>query len=831
MSDLQPDLRQHIVNVVINHELPDLETFYTYSVPDVLVAAATPGKLVHVPFGSAEVIGTVWSVATDDTTNEVHDRLKPVKAVLDDAPHLQPAQLGLVAWLAQECCCDIGAAMRCVTPPWMGARVEVTTSLVDPMLNPDTLGNSLPRKHLAATLIQMGGTAKFEELKKACDIPAFRSTYSLLVRQHVFNEVRNIVRTGVSVKTERVVSLAVTEAGDCGSTVTGKQSSVLRVLQAHRDAGIEHVRVQQLLAEADAGSSVLAALVKKRRIIIANRSVRRAPLTHKGAFTIPPSLMPGQAHAVLQIERALDTGHYKKILLFGVTASGKTEVYLAAIERVLKQGNSAMVLLPEIALTAQVADVFVARFGDRVALLHSNLSDGERLDEWQRLQNNEAHIVVGARSAVFAPVQNLGLIILDEEHETSYKQDSTPRYNARAAAQWRAETGSAVLVLGSATPSLESFYQTTQDFETAPDNPLATLVEMPDRISNRPLPTVRVADMREEFKSKPVMFSSQLLEAMAERFARKEQVILFLNRRGYAQFVLCRDCGWTARCESCAVSLTFHSHDKSLRCHHCGFNGPAPSICPVCAGSRVRGFGVGTERVEEEVKALFPDVTSLRMDRDTTSRRGDHARLIRAFRQRDADVLIGTQMVAKGLDFPHVTLVGVISADTTLNMPDFRAAERTFQLLAQVAGRAGRGELPGEVFVQTFTPEHYAVRCALGHDFRQFYNTEMVYRRELNYPPYSRFANLILSGINEAETCARVGQLSAVIRQVAEGRADVIGPSAAPLAKLKDLYRFHCAVRAPLSIDMAQLIREVLSLAPRPLRAGLTVDIDPLSML
>ncbi len=831
MSEFDHPGVRYTVNVVINHELPDLEPFYTYLVPEHMVERVKPGLLVHVPFGTAEVIGTVWSPVITEVERADSLQLRPLKAVLEDAPHLQPDQLNLVAWLARECCCDIGSAMRCVTPPWMAARVEVLTALADPELDPDTLGSSMARRHVAATLVQLGGTARLDDLKKACDLPSFSSAYRHLIKQRVLIETRRIVRTGVSVKTERVACLAGEYDTLTTIKLTGKQQAVMAILEQSRADGVLQVPVNRLVDQADVGQSVIAALVTKGLITIDYRTVRRAPMVHAGAHTITPVLTSGQAHAVDSINKALQSGTYSKVLLFGVTASGKTEVYLSAISTVLQQGKGAMVLLPEIALTAQVADVFIARFGDRVALLHSNLGEGERLDEWHRLQNNEAQIVVGARSAVFAPIQNLGLVIVDEEHETSYKQESTPRYNARSAAQWRSETDDAVLVLGSATPSLETFFQTDQAESSIATMPQATLVEMPDRISNRPLPAVRIADMREEFKNKPVMFSAPLLDAMADRFARKEQVILFLNRRGYSQFVLCRDCGWTARCASCDVSLTYHAHDRSLRCHHCGFRGPAPSICTVCGGSRVRGFGVGTERVEEEVRTLFPQVTTLRMDRDTTSRRGDHARLIRTFRQREADILIGTQMVAKGLDFPYVTLVGVISADTTLNMPDFRAAERTFQLLAQVAGRAGRGDLPGEVFVQTFTPEHYAIRCALSHDFRQFYNTEMVYRRELRYPPFTRFANLIIAGTNETTVSSQANELARHLRLVADGRAEVIGPSAAPLAKLKDNYRFHCALRSPLDLDVPQLIREVVAGLPRTLKNGLTVDIDPYSML
>jgi primosomal protein N' (replication factor Y) len=544
------------------------------------------------------------------------------------------------------------------------------------------------------------------------------------------------------------------------------------------------------------------------------------------------------------------------VLLFGVTASGKTEVYLNAIARALELGRSAMVLVPEIALTAQVADVFIGRFGEKVAILHSRLSDGEKHDEWRRMQSGEARIVVGARSAVFAPLQNLGLIVLDEEHEASYKQEKEPRYNARDLAAERARLNGATLVLGSATPSLESYFASeairvvgaetrgehaqilggsgNQDgsrldvppaiLPNAPrraPNPSILRVEMRERIGNRPLPRVEVVDLREEFKERRALFSLRLTEAMAERLRRGEQTILFLNRRGYAQFVLCRDCGFVARCPNCAVSLAFHAYERALRCHHCDHTAPAPSLCPDCGSAKVRAFGIGTEKVEEEVLKIFPSARVARMDRDTTARKGA---------QGEADILIGTQMVAKGLDFPNVTLVGVVSADTAINMPDFRAAERAFQLLTQVAGRAGRGEQPGEVIVQTFSPDHYAVQAAARQDYPAFYRQEILFRQELRYPPFSRFVNMVSADAVEEQAEARAQKLTAVLERILPPEIEIIGPSPAPLARLKNLYRFHVALRAPLDAPLSELVRRALEQLTSSDRLGLQIDLDPLSM-
>jgi primosomal protein N' (replication factor Y) (superfamily II helicase) len=589
-------------------------------------------------------------------------------------------------------------------------------------------------------------------------------------------------------------------------------------------------------------------------------TVRRAPVKSAGPRTEPPELTPGQRHAVDALTACLQSREARTVLLFGVTASGKTEVYLNAIAQTLALGRSAIVLLPEIALTAQVVDVFVGRFGEQVAVLHSRLSEGERHDEWRRMQQGHARIVVGARSAIFAPLENVGLIVVDEEHESSYKQDKMPRYNAKDLAAHRANLSRATLVLGSATPSLESYFAATQELgaagtagqsrarplgagrapkaepaaaASAPHSrpgPAPLLVEMPKRIANRPLPHVELIDLREEFKVRRALFSERLTEAMALRLARKEQAILFLNRRGYAQFVLCRDCGWSAKCPNCAVSLAFHIYERALKCHHCEYTGRPPQTCPDCGGAKVKAFGIGTEKVEEEVLALFPHARIARMDRDTTSKKGAHGRILRDFRQGEADILIGTQMVAKGLDFPNVTLVGVVSADTAINMPDFRAAERTFQLLTQVAGRAGRGATAGEVIIQTFSPDHYAVQAAIRHDYRAFYKQEILFRKELKYPPFSRFANLICSDPQDARAHARAAALAAALARTLPDSVEIIGPSAAPIARLKSQFRYHVALRAPLEAPLSALVGEAVALLSPADRLGVTIDIDPLNM-
>ncbi|MBM3493444.1 MAG: primosomal protein N', partial [Armatimonadetes bacterium] len=565
-------------------------------------------------------------------------------------------------------------------------------------------------------------------------------------------------------------------------------------------------------------------MVARGALIRETVRVRRVPQGVRPMNPDPPELTDMQSRAVRAVldEMRAPPGDRRAILLHGVTGSGKTEVYLAAIQAALSAGRGAILVVPEIALTTQIVDVVAGRFGEHVALLHSRLGAGERYDEWARVSDGDATVAVGARSAVFAPVRNLGLVILDEEHEPSYKQDGSPRYHARDVALRRALDSDATVVLGSATPALETHFDALRGHHR--------LVTLPSRVGGRPLPDVQIVDMREEFATGPCLFGAALRERIAARLDAREQIVLFLNRRGYSQFVLCRDCGYVARCSQCSVSLTFHAGDRMLRCHHCGAGERPPDVCPQCRGYRLRGFGLGTERVEQEVESLFPSARIARMDRDTTSRKGSHGSIVQRIRSGEADILIGTQMVAKGLDFPGVTLVGVVSADTGLHIPDFRASERTFQLLAQVAGRAGRGDRPGEVVIQTFTPDHYAIQCAAMQDYGAFYANEIEHRRELGYPPFSSLANLVSTDAEERVAQTAAQSAAVALRDLGGGGVEVLGPSPAPLTRLKGRYRWHVVVRGS---DHAAVVGAVQSALPRlksSERSALTVDIDPLGM-
>jgi primosomal protein N' (replication factor Y) len=504
---------------------------------------------------------------------------------------------------------------------------------------------------------------------------------------------------------------------------------------------------------------------------------------------------------------------------------------MQAIGKMLEKGKGSIVLVPEISLTPQTVFRFASRFGKRVTVLHSKMSMGERYDQWRRIKSGQADIVVGARSAIFAPMPNLGFIVIDEEHETSYKQDESPRYHARDVAIKRAELVNAVVVLGSATPSLESYYKALRKEYR--------LLSLPTRIDDAKMPPVEVVDMRTELMQKKnrSIFSISLHEAIEDRLAREEQVILFLNRRGFSTFILCRECGYVAKCRNCDISLTYHSSGETLVCHHCNHHERVPAVCPTCKGNYIRHFGTGTQKVEEETRKAFPEASIERMDVDTMTRKGAYKRILEAFKERDIDILIGTQMIAKGLDFPNVTLVGVISADTAINLPDFRAGERTFDLLTQVAGRAGRGKVEGEVIIQTYNPEHYSILAAQDHDYRSFYRQEIVNREMLSYPPFSHFARILLRGLSENVTMVATETLESLLRSFQEinfPELEIMGPAPAPIAKIKNYYRWQILLKSPDPSEIRKLINMAFEKLPSQISKGeiaVTIDMDPMAIL
>ena len=595
--------------------------------------------------------------------------------------------------------------------------------------------------------------------------------------------------------------------------------------------GGEAERAQVLADLGDSIAGPIKVALEKGWLVAGRVARRRDPFAGEQVTIVPPpELTPEQRQALESIRQELiaPPDFRQPVLVHGVTGSGKTELYLRAIAMVREMGRNAICLVPEISLTPQMIQRFRARFGGEVAVLHSALSAGEKFDEWQRIRRGEVSIVVGARSAIFAPFENVGLIIIDEEHEQSYKQESPPpAYHAREVAAERARLEGALLVLGSATPALESYHLA----ETG----VYRLVSLEHRVDDRPMPRVTLVDMREELRAgNRSIFSRALTEALDQTLTAGEQAILFLNRRGYNTFILCRDCGQAIQCPHCAVAMTYHLGDDHLACHYCDHTARLPSVCPHCGSQRIRHLGAGTERVEEELHKLYPHARVARMDVDTTRRKGSHAAILRRFANREVDVLVGTQMITKGLDFPGVTLVGVVLADTSLNLPDFRAAERTFQLVTQVAGRAGRGEKPGRVIVQTYHPDHPSLLAAAEHDYARFFAEEIKFRQELEYPPFTHMIHLVLSGEHEAEVADTARNVHQVL--VSGGfRGQILGPAPAPLAKLRGKYRYHLVLKGVDVGAMAAEVRAAFAAARGKWRKSrtvtLAVDVDPMSVL
>lgn len=583
------------------------------------------------------------------------------------------------------------------------------------------------------------------------------------------------------------------------------------------------VRVAELSADLGSVDAPLRRLEHLGAVQIERRRRMREAGGDAKPAPRPDALSAGQRLALEAIDLARGGGGV--VLLDGVTGSGKTEVYLQAIERTLAAGRSACVLVPEIALTPQTVGRFRTRFGDDIAVLHSRLSPGERFDQWDRVRTGEARIVVGARSALFAPLERIGLIVIDEEHEPSYKQGSAPRYHARDVAAQLAAHHDAALVLGSATPSLEALDRC--------DAGEWTRVRMPERVTGQQLPSVEIVDMGREFaEGHRSMFSRVLLDRLSVVVKQREKAVVFLNRRGFASFLLCRECGFVPRCDSCATSLTFHEVGARLACHHCGAVRAVPATCPRCNSPYLRKFGAGTQRVEAELSALIPAVPVVRMDADTTQGKGGHERALAAFESIEgAGVLLGTQMIAKGLDYPDVTLVAVIDADTTLHLPDFRASERTYQLLEQVAGRGGRGARLGSVVIQTYWPDHPALKAVARHDPSEFYAEERTVRRELGYPPYGRLANLLMWGRDPRAVAQVAESVANLVRGVIPDEWSLLGPSPAPLSRLKGAWRWHLLVKAPQNAALGPVLADVLKSLPRTNGVSVTADIDPADLL
>jgi primosomal protein N' (replication factor Y) len=795
---------------------------------------------VVVPFGNAQAIGYIIRLTERPPEETEAITIKDILAkVVGDGASLPPAVLQTARWMAQTYLADLATSVRCVIPSAQSVHIVRQYALAENWQERLSELHADSHRRVLEVLAQLPHQRGSEdEISTALNKAKIASPLQLLRKRGFLRDQWVVEPPKAGAKQVNAVRLVPNwdDAEKEAQKREIKAPAQTRLLRKLIEVGGGPLPVAEAKALAETSDSAIKKLVSDGLLETEVLTVRRRPFQFVAGAAVPPMPTGEQTAAVDEIKKRLDSKEANTALLYGVTGSGKTEVYLRAIAETRRRKRTALVLVPEIALTAQVVDNFRARIGDRVAVLHSALSDGERRDEWQRIGRGEADVVVGARSAIFAPLENVGLIVVDEEHEASYKQDTAPRYHARDVAVARARATHATVILGSATPAVESFYKA--------ESGAWGFLPLRERALSRPLPSVDVVDLREGYREKgqpPSLFAPALQEAIADRLAKREQIILFLNRRGFAMFLLCRDCGYTTRCPHCDVSLTYHSRESKLVCHHCDFQKPAPAVCPQCSGQRLKPFGVGTEKVEAEVANLFPEARALRMDRDTTAKKDAHMKMLRTFRAGEADILIGTQMVAKGLDFANVTLVGVISADTALNLPDFRASERAFQLLTQVSGRAGRGRKPGHVIVQSFNPEHESIAAASEHDYEAFYRREIINRRELAYPPFTRLANIIAQDEDSRTAESRVRILATQLggrkslldgaKIIEDGELVILGPAPCPLSRLRGKYRWHLLVKCTDVDTLRHRLREALRQLHPSERLGITLDIDPMSLL
>jgi len=833
-------LEMTVARVIVDVPSRDTDRTFDYAIPARLAQWVEIGSRVAVPFGPRKLQGIVTSLAADAEVDSA--KLKPIEDVLDALPPLTEELVALGEWISRRWLCPLTVALQAMLPaalkgkaekyvfPAAGAEwTEEETVLSGGLLL--ALGKGKPLK-LSALLQQYPGQGD--------DIKRWLREGRLEERQRVEDQLSvKTVLTVFPVGAERLL-----EAVETIPARAGKQREVALYLAERNDP----VALGKLAEAAGTTTGTIRSLEERGLVEIRPVEENRDPYADRDfPVSAPMKLTPKQEAALAPIAEALDAREGRTFLLHGVTGSGKTEIYLQAIQRCLDSGREAIVLVPEIALTPQMVERFKSRFGARVAVLHSRLSHGERYDEWRKIREGRAQVAVGARSAIFAPFPKVGLIVIDEEHETSYKQEESPKYHARDVAVERARMCGAAVVLGSATPALETYEAAAYDGRHSAFGE-AGYIALPERVGNRPLPRVHIVDMREELKlGNRAMFSRMLADMIRDRLNKKEQMVLLLNRRGYATFVMCRSCGFTAACPHCEISLTYHRGSQNLRCHYCGYSEAEPKTCPSCESPHIRFFGTGTQKVEEALAATFPGIRVIRMDVDTTTEKGSHERWLTEFRERRADVLLGTQMVAKGLDFPYVTLVGVLAADSALRLPDFRASERTFQLLTQVAGRAGRHELPGEVVIQTYDPEHESITSAQGHDYLGFAERALVLRKQLGYPPYGRLiavtfshesVPMLLSLGERFATGLRERAAAEGVRRDFDARGssalEVLGPVASPIARLKDRYRFQCMVKYRGDVDASRLVAEALGeIGDAVKRAGVqtSVDVDPQMML
>ena len=789
-----------IAKIIVDVPLMQTDQPYSYRIPEEFEGMLEVGMRVHVPFGKGNrlIQGIVLGLEFQSDEEEMEQDLKDIVEVLDFSPVLTQEQL----WLAEE-----------LRKSVFSYKISILKAMLPGFLNSSYDKILYPLEGLSQEdrerLFGSEDSLAFSSLDLAKQVEMMRLTRKGLLGL----EYQAVDQKKVKTQSWYEVDLAQLENVE----ISARAKKKLEL----RDYLLSHPESASLASLLEFYSrEQVNFFVEQGAVTIVQKEVQRSAAYFEGIEASQPlELNPEQRQARDAVVSAI--GSYQPpFLLQGITGSGKTEVYLQIIQGALDKDKTAILLVPEISLTPQMTERFIARFGEKVAILHSGLSNGEKYDEWRKVERGDAQVVVGARSAIFAPLKNLGVMIIDEEHEATYKQDSNPRYHAREVAILRAQYNQAALVLGSATPSLESraragkgVYQHLRLTQRA--NPLATI------------PEVQVIDFRDYIgQNETSNFTPPLLEAIQDRLAKKEQVVLMLNRRGYSSFVMCRECGTVDTCPNCDISLTLHMDTKTMNCHYCGFSKDIPQVCPNCKSRSIRYYGTGTQKAYDELAELFPQARILRMDVDTTRKKGSHQALLDQFGRGEADILLGTQMIAKGLDFPNVTLVGVLNADTALNLPDFRSSERTFQLLTQVAGRAGRAEKAGQVLIQSYNSQHYAIRFAKDQDYEGFYAYEMRIRRQLGYPPYYFTIGITLSHKKEEEVVKRAYEVMNILRSGLSETSNILGPTPKPIARTHNLYHYQILIKYRLEDELGPTLNQVLALTQERENSELRLSID-----
>ncbi|WIF94581.1 primosomal protein N' [Caminicella sporogenes] len=817
--------------IVVNTGNRQTDNIYTYRIPQDLQSKIKVGCKVVVPFGIGNKLleGYVFEIKNE---TDFQSTIKDIKYIIEDDIILSEKQIKLCHWLKNEYLCTYFEAISLLVPSGTTLKRKIVYSINYEVLNKfENLADLTKQQKIILNTVKREEFVEEKKLKEILNFN-FKRNLNILCKMNLINS-REYFYTDVNHKYKKmaVLNFDINKADDVFANLSlraYKQRKILEILIKK-----EKMEVSKLISDAGTSSSVIKQLEKKGLIRITEEKEFRSPLAKKEKHLEKAKVLNREQKIVYDnILKAISEKKHETFLVHGVTGSGKTEVYIQLVDKVLKDNKQAIILVPEISLTTQIVNKFFSRFGANIAVLHSKLSLGERLDQWKKIKNNEISIVIGARSAVFAPCENLGIIIIDEEHESSYKSDMSPKYQTVEVAKYICTQENIPLVLGTATPSVESYYKALKG--------QYRLLKLKNRFNKNPLPTVEIVDMRVELEEgNRSIFSKSLYNSMKECLANKKQVILFLNRRGFSTFISCRSCGFVLKCINCDISLTYHYKSNLAKCHYCGYSRAVPDTCPSCGSKYIKYFGAGTEKVEKYVKKLFPNYKVQRLDVDTTSRKGELERIITSFENREIDILIGTQMVTKGLDFPYVTLVGVLSADTILNLPDYRANERTFQLLTQVAGRAGRHDFQGKVIIQTYTPENFSVIAAQSHDYDTFFKREINIRREFLYPPFCSLINIVIYGKNENDVIKSSRNLFEELEfKIKENNLrDIIifGPNPAIYNKIKGNYRWQILIKCQ-SIDQESIkgiINNVCIKNKNKFLYGdvnLSVDINPYSM-